>query len=101
MQFQTVFLLPRHDRQLGGHGLEAVPGALVLGVGLVLTEKDEKGKGAMLREKKNQKSYYGLNVGKMDCKKLLSCLTCFRSKLRFEKNTATEVAAKSLDNFQN
>lgn len=51
VQFQTVFLLPRHDRQLGGHGLEAVPGALVLGVGLVLTEKDEKGKGAMLGEK--------------------------------------------------
>lgn len=30
VQLHSVFLLPRHDGQLGGHGLEAVPGALLL-----------------------------------------------------------------------
>lgn len=30
VQLHPVFLLPRHDGQLGGHGLEAVPGALLL-----------------------------------------------------------------------
>lgn len=36
MQLHAVFLLPGHDGQLRGHGLEAVPGALVLQGGLFL-----------------------------------------------------------------
>lgn len=36
MQLHAVLLFPRHDGQLGGHGLEAVPGMLVLWGRLVL-----------------------------------------------------------------
>lgn len=43
MQLHPVFLLPGHDGQLGGHGLEAVPGALVLRGRLVLLEKGDEG----------------------------------------------------------
>lgn len=46
MQFHPVLLLPRHDGQLGGHVLEAVPGALVLWVGRVLDRKRRKRKTA-------------------------------------------------------
>lgn len=44
VQLHPVFLLPRHDGQLRGHGLEAVPGALLLRGRLVLMEEDDKGK---------------------------------------------------------
>lgn len=36
VQLHPVLLLPGHDGQLGGHGLEAVPGALLLRGRLVL-----------------------------------------------------------------
>lgn len=39
VQLHSVLLLPGYNGQLGGHGLEAVPGALVLWGGLVLVEK--------------------------------------------------------------
>lgn len=45
VQLHPVLLLPRHNGQLGGHGLEAVPGALVLWGGLVLLRKEDKEKG--------------------------------------------------------
>jgi len=45
VQLHPVLLLPGHDGQLGGHGLEAVPRALVLRGGLLLMEEEDKEKG--------------------------------------------------------
>lgn len=42
VQLHPVLLLPRHDGQLGSHGLEAVPWALVLWVWLVLMQEGNK-----------------------------------------------------------
>lgn len=54
MQLHPVFLLPRHDGQLGGHVLEAVPRGLVLWSWLVLKKKktNKKNKKSILAELK-------------------------------------------------
>lgn len=52
VQLHPVLLLPRHDGQLGGHGLEAVPWALVLWVWLVLMQGNKES--SCIRQNKPQ-----------------------------------------------